>query len=43
MAFLNKGLRIDLTDERAADRHDSFCYERGLMDYVGVSQLSKKN
>jgi DNA gyrase subunit B len=49
MAFLNKGLRIDLTDERPeavsveADAdgeetphhpHDSFLYERGLVDYV---------
>lgn len=48
MAFLNKGLRISLRDERAeglveADpgedtalraRHDSFLYERGLVDYV---------
>ncbi len=48
MAFLNKGLRIDLRDERP-DRaeeveqdgevileqpHDSFLYERGLVDYV---------
>ncbi|WES63611.1 DNA topoisomerase (ATP-hydrolyzing) subunit B [Microbacter sp. GSS18] len=50
MAFLNKGLRIDLRDERALEvvddveeaavaepevRHDSFLYERGLVDYVG--------
>ncbi|MDT0182558.1 DNA topoisomerase (ATP-hydrolyzing) subunit B [Microbacterium sp. ARD31] len=48
MAFLNKGLRIDLRDERAEEviddvdavdaepqaRHDSFLYERGLVDYV---------
>ena len=50
MAFLNKGLRIDLRDERAQAyvedvepstgtetpdaRHDSFLYERGLVDYV---------
>jgi DNA gyrase subunit B len=42
MAFLNKGLRIDLTDERAEDRHDSFCYERGLMDYVEYLNSAKK-
>jgi DNA gyrase subunit B len=42
MAFLNKGLRIDLTDERASDRHDSFCYERGLMDYVEYLNSAKK-
>ncbi|MBQ9916439.1 MAG: DNA topoisomerase (ATP-hydrolyzing) subunit B [Microbacterium sp.] len=48
MAFLNKGLRISLRDERpdavvtegepgeevTAARHDSFLYERGLVDYV---------
>ncbi|WP_194410081.1 DNA topoisomerase (ATP-hydrolyzing) subunit B [Microbacterium cremeum] len=50
MAFLNKGLRISLRDERAnalvpddhpgdgvdepQPRHDSFLYERGLVDYV---------
>ena len=48
MAFLNKGLRIELADERpdAAEEievdgtvelrtpHDSFLYERGLVDYV---------
>ncbi|WP_127473620.1 DNA topoisomerase (ATP-hydrolyzing) subunit B [Microbacterium sulfonylureivorans] len=50
MAFLNKGLRITLRDERPEglvdvtepgetdkglqQRHDSFLYERGLVDYV---------
>jgi DNA gyrase subunit B len=49
MAFLNKGLRIRLRDERPEGlvdpgepgsedelqpRHDSFLYERGLVDYV---------
>ena len=48
MAFLNKGLRIDLVDERPSGAteveengslvlqqpHDSFLYERGLVDYV---------
>ncbi|WP_127818412.1 DNA topoisomerase (ATP-hydrolyzing) subunit B [Microbacterium sp. CPCC 204701] len=50
MAFLNKGLRISLRDERPSalvpddhpgdgvdepqPRHDSFLYERGLVDYV---------
>jgi DNA gyrase subunit B len=49
MAFLNKGLRIDLVDERPqsaieeelepgktvlTQRHDTFLYERGLVDYV---------
>ncbi|BDV29345.1 DNA topoisomerase (ATP-hydrolyzing) subunit B [Microbacterium terricola] len=48
MAFLNKGLRIDLVDDRPDSAyeldvegepvlqqpHDSFLYERGLVDYV---------
>ncbi len=49
MAFLNKGLRISLRDERPEGlvepgepgegeelqaRHDTFLYERGLVDYV---------
>jgi DNA gyrase subunit B len=42
MAFLNKGLRIDLKDERAEGRNDSFLYERGLMDYVEYLNSAKK-
>jgi DNA gyrase subunit B len=42
MAFLNKGLRIDLKDERTDGRHDSFLYERGLMDYVEYLNSAKK-
>ncbi len=54
MAFLNKGLRIVLTDERAdADatdeersitegRTDVFLYERGLVDYVEYLNSAKK-
>lgn len=42
MAFLNKGLRIDLKDERTDERHDSFLYERGLMDYVEFLNSAKK-
>lgn len=48
MAFLNKGLRIDLVDQRPEEAveveengeislvepHDSYLYERGLVDYV---------
>ncbi|MDQ1553783.1 MAG: gyrase subunit, partial [Microbacteriaceae bacterium] len=39
MAFLNKGLRITLTDEREQDDEDgpvevSYLYEKGLVDYV---------
>jgi DNA gyrase subunit B len=48
MAFLNKGLTIELTDERASDdpdespRHDVFLYERGLVDYVEHLNSTKK-
>jgi DNA gyrase subunit B len=47
MAFLNKGLRITLTDERTPtegeeSRHDSFLYERGLADYVEYLNAQKK-
>jgi DNA gyrase subunit B len=52
MAFLNKGLRITLTDERehpetddqpaSEPRHDEFLYERGLVDYVEHLNASKK-
>ncbi|RXZ51699.1 DNA topoisomerase (ATP-hydrolyzing) subunit B [Agromyces binzhouensis] len=53
-AFLNKGLRINLTDLRDVSqisdgeedeqghRHDSFLYERGLVDYVEYLNRSKK-
>ena len=33
-AFLTRGLRIDLVDERAAGQRDSFHYEGGLIDFV---------
>jgi DNA gyrase subunit B len=42
MAFLNKRLQIDLTDERGDTRADSFRYERGLMDYVEFLNSAKK-
>ena len=40
LAFLNKGLRISLFDEREADKKDSFCYFFGLVEYV---QMLNKN
>ena len=40
LAFLNKGLRISLYDEREVDKKDSFCYEGGLVEYV---QMLNKN
>jgi DNA gyrase subunit B len=33
-AFLTRGLRIDLTDERAAGQRDSFMYKGGIVDFV---------
>ena len=44
MAFLNKGLSIDLSDERpsASGRKDSYKYEQGLVDYVEYLNRAKK-
>jgi DNA gyrase subunit B len=41
MTFLNKGLRISLTDERSG-QNDSYFYERGLQDYVEYLNSAKK-
>ena len=44
MAFLNKGLRITLTDERLDEEvTKSYMYERGLVDYVEYLNKAKKN
>jgi DNA gyrase subunit B len=43
MAFLNKGLRITITDERGEeDVVDSYMYENGLVDYVEYLNKSKR-
>ena len=48
MAFLNKGLRISLVDQREREqdepeaRNDVFLYERGLVDYVEYLNSTKK-
>ena len=44
MAFLNKGLRINLDDQRpsSSGRKDSYMYERGLTDYVEYLNSAKK-
>ncbi|MFV0275276.1 MAG: DNA topoisomerase (ATP-hydrolyzing) subunit B [Bacilli bacterium] len=34
MAFLNKGLRITLTDKREENKSESFCYEGGIKEYI---------
>lgn len=47
-AFLNKGLKISLKDERPVEiegeeqRSDVFLYERGLVDYVEYLNTAKK-
>jgi len=41
LAFLNKGLRISLYDEREVDKKDSFHYEGGLKEYVTMLNTSK--
>ena len=41
LAFLNKGLRISLFDDREPDKKDSFCYEGGLVEYVQMLNRSK--
>ena len=49
MGFLNKGLRLTLTDEREASRNDdgkavtnTFKYDQGLVDYVEYLNRAKK-
>jgi len=34
LAFLNKGARISLKDERVADREHEFCYPGGIVSFV---------
>ena len=41
MCFLNKGLRINLKDERDG-QNDSYIYENGLSDYVQYLNSAKK-
>ncbi len=41
LAFLNKGLRITLYDDREADKKDSFCYEGGIVEYVAMLNKNK--
>jgi DNA gyrase subunit B len=48
MTFLNKGLTISLTDERSKNDKGEFtsvtyCYERGLADYVEYINSAKKS
>ncbi len=40
-AFLNKGINIELTDERTG-KHETLCYEGGIRDYVSFLTEEKK-
>ena len=42
MAFLNKGLRIILRDEREKKRKDEFCYEGGIKEFVLYQNENKE-
>ena len=42
LAFLNKGLRITITDEREVDKTNTYMYEGGLVEYVNMLNKSKK-
>ena len=41
LAFLNKGLRLTLTDERGEKKNDTFMYEGGISEYVKYLNKSK--
>ena len=41
LAFLNKGLKISLYDEREDNKKDSFCYEGGISEYVKMINSNK--
>ena len=40
-AFLNKGIHIELVDERT-NKQENFCYEGGIRDYVTFLTMDKK-
>jgi len=41
LAFLNKGLKIILIDEREEDKHDEYVYEGGISEYVKLLNKNK--
>ncbi|MCI9280643.1 MAG: DNA topoisomerase (ATP-hydrolyzing) subunit B [Bacilli bacterium] len=42
LAFLNKGLRITLIDERVPDKKDIYCYNGGIIEYVSMLNKNKQ-
>ncbi|MCL2621437.1 MAG: DNA topoisomerase (ATP-hydrolyzing) subunit B [Firmicutes bacterium] len=43
VAFLNKGLKINIKDSRAGrEKKDSFCFERGIVEFVEYINKNKK-
>ena len=42
LAFLNKGLRITLIDEREDEKKDTFCYNGGIIEYVELLNKNKQ-
>ncbi len=42
LAFLNKGLRIMLIDERNDGKSETFCYNGGIIEYVAMLNKNKQ-
>ena len=42
LAFLNKGLRIILIDERGDGKQETFCYNGGIIEYVAMLNKNKQ-
>ncbi len=42
LAFLNKGIEIELADEREAEKHDLFKYEGGIKQFVEYVDQNKQ-
>ncbi len=42
LAFLNKGLRIILIDERGDGKTETFCYNGGIIEYVAMLNKNKE-